>query len=85
MPLDCHTLLGYAAKRNRSLGVGPADRRRDRKVRGIHATRQVPIMLANGFGFLALLSLISILFGDAARRKSDPQVDGWFWMRYRDR
>jgi hypothetical protein len=42
-------------------------------------------MLANGFGFLALFSLISILFGDAARRKSDPLVDGWFWMRYRDR
>jgi hypothetical protein len=42
-------------------------------------------MLANGFGFLALFSLISILFGDAARRKGDPQADGWFWMRYRDR
>lgn len=39
-------------------------------------------MLANGFGFLALLSLISILFGDAARRKDDPHSDGWFWMRY---
>jgi hypothetical protein len=42
-------------------------------------------MLANGFGFLAIFSLISILFGDAARRKRDPHGDGWFWMRYRDR
>lgn len=41
-------------------------------------------MLANGFGFLALFSLISILFGDAARRKG-PHSDGWFWLRYRDR
>jgi hypothetical protein len=66
------------------MDVGPIDHRWDREVRGIHA-RQVPTMLANGFGFLAIFSLITILFGEAARRKGDVLADVWFLDRYTGR
>jgi hypothetical protein len=55
-----------------------------KSVRGIHA-RQVPTMLANGFGFLAIFSLITILFGEATRRRSDRFEDIWFLNRYTGR
>jgi len=42
-------------------------------------------MLANGFGFLAIFFLITILFGEAARRKGDSLADVWFLDRYTGR
>jgi 4-amino-4-deoxy-L-arabinose transferase-like glycosyltransferase len=50
----------------------------------IHAATGV-LMLANGLGFLALLSLLGLLLGDDRRRRDDPTDDVFFWLRYRTR
>lgn len=39
-------------------------------------------MIANGFGLLALFSLIGLLFGDDRRSASDPRNSLEFWTRY---
>ena len=36
-------------------------------------------MLVNAFGFLALLSLISLLLGEEPRRPGDPYESPWIW------
>jgi hypothetical protein len=40
-------------------------------------------MIGNGFGLLALFSLISILLGDDRRRGADPRDNFtyWTWVR----
>jgi hypothetical protein len=40
-------------------------------------------MIALGFGFLALFSILSIVLGeDESRRDDDPRDDFKLWMRY---
>ncbi len=39
-------------------------------------------MIANGFGLLALISLIGLLFGDDRRSDTDPRNNVEFWTRY---
>jgi len=67
---------------------GPVVLRRDRTPRGADptafGTRRVPIMIASGFGLLALFSLLSILLGEDRRRTSDPSETfnyGARWIR----
>ena len=55
--------------------MGPGDGPRHPRTAGAD-------MLASGFGFLAIFSLITILFGEAARRGNDPLGDEWFLNRY---
>ena len=40
-------------------------------------------MIANGFGLLALFSLISFLLSEDRRRDADPRndFDYWMWVR----
>jgi len=37
-------------------------------------------MIANGFGLLALFSLISFLLSEDRRRDADPRNDFEYWM-----
>jgi hypothetical protein len=39
-------------------------------------------MIAIGFGFLALFSILSIVLGDDESRRTDPRDDTKLWMRY---
>lgn len=39
-------------------------------------------MIAVGFGFLALFSVLSIMLGDEDRREGDPRDDVRLWMRF---
>lgn len=39
-------------------------------------------MIAIGFGFLALFSILSILLGTEDPRHADPRDDINLWMRY---
>jgi hypothetical protein len=39
-------------------------------------------MIAIGFGFLALFSILSILLGNEDQRRADPRDDVRLWMRY---
>jgi hypothetical protein len=39
-------------------------------------------MIAIGFGFLALFSILSILLGNENPRHTDPKDDVRLWMRY---
>lgn len=39
-------------------------------------------MIANGFGLLALISLIGLIFGDDRRSNTDPRNNIEFWTRY---
>lgn len=39
-------------------------------------------MIANGFGLLALFSLIGLIFGDDRRSNTDPRNNIEFWTRY---
>ena len=50
-------------------------------VPGDHAA-EVPTMIAIGFGFLALFSILSILLGNEDPRHTDPRDDVRLWMRY---
>jgi len=51
---------------------------------GIHGSRAQmgARMIANGFGLLALISLIGLLFGDDQRSDADPRNNVEFWTRY---
>jgi hypothetical protein len=48
---------------------------------GDHAAK-VPPMIAVGFGFLALFSILSIMLGSEDPRRADPRDDVRFWMRF---
>jgi hypothetical protein len=50
-------------------------------VHGDHAA-EVPPMIAIGFGFLALFSILSIVLSDDDSRRADPRDDVKLWMRY---
>jgi hypothetical protein len=39
-------------------------------------------MIAIGFGFLALFSVLSVLLGSEEPRHGDPRDDIRMWMRY---
>jgi hypothetical protein len=39
-------------------------------------------MIALGFGFLALFSILSIVLGDKDPRRFDPRDDISLWMRF---
>jgi hypothetical protein len=39
-------------------------------------------MIAVGFGFLALFSILSILLGNEDPRHADPRDDVKLWMRF---
>jgi hypothetical protein len=39
-------------------------------------------MIAVGFGFLALFSILSILLGSEDPRRADPRDDVRLWMRF---
>jgi hypothetical protein len=39
-------------------------------------------MIAIGFGFLALFSVLSVLLGSEEPRQGDPRDDIRMWMRY---
>jgi hypothetical protein len=39
-------------------------------------------MIAIGFGFLALFSVLSIVLGEDESRRDDPRDDVKLWMRY---
>ena len=62
-------------------GCRPPHEATDSIVPGDHCSEGAP-MIAIGFGFLALFSVLSVLLGSEEPRHGDPQDDIRMWMRY---
>jgi hypothetical protein len=78
-PLDQSQYIRYTSHRY-DLVVDPRSQR-TAPCPGDHAAK-VPPMIAVGFGFLALFSILSILLGSEDPRRADPRDDVRLWMRF---